>query len=296
MQPTAPVNLREVRDLGQIVSATFQFLKQNKGPLFRAIAMVCLPMAIIAGFLMGKSVGDIQRLTFAMQTGGNTDTVLGNILDGMLPMAIGYILLTLAFVSLMALVNEYLRCYHQGEHLTIDNGELWKRTFRQVGVYFGVGFLSMVLIMIGFLLCILPGFYPLTIFALVFACHAIERTGVTGSLVRSNNLVKDRFWETLGLVMVVGILNSVIGYALMLPFTIIGAAIGINSLTGIMEGESAYPDRYAMFMAVQFSVQMAVSMLTYPIVSVAMGLKYFSLVEEKEGAGLRERIQGFEQV
>lgn len=295
MQPTAPVQLREVRDFGQIITTTFQFLKQNRGPLFRAIATVCLPIAIIAGFLMGKSIGDIQGLAFSMQRVNDPDAVLGNLLNGMLPMALGYILLILAFVSLTAIVNEYLRSYHLGEHQMISNGDLWKRTFGQLGVYFGTGFLSMVLIVLGFLLCFLPGFYPLTIFALVFVCHAIERTGVTGSMARSNNLVKDRFWETLGLVIVIGIINSVIGYALMLPFTIAGAVIGINTLTGMMDGGSGYPEWYGTFMAAQFSFQMAVSMLTYPIVSVALGLKYFSLVEEKEGAGLRERIQGFEQ-
>ncbi len=295
MQPNAPVNLREVRDFGQIITTTFQFLKQNKGPLFRAIATICLPVAIIAGFLMGKSIGDIQAMTFSMQRSGDPESLLGNMLNGMLPMALGYILLIAAFVLLVAVVNEYLRSYHLGEHLVISNGDLWKRTFGQIGVYFGTGFLSMILIALGFMLCILPGFYPLTIFALVFICHAIERTGVTGSMARSNKLVKDRFWETLGLVIVIGIINAVIGYALMLPFTIVGAVIGLNTLTGLLEGGSGYPDWYGTFMAAQFSFQMAVSMLTYPIVSVAMGLKYFSLVEEKEGAGLREKIQGFEQ-
>jgi hypothetical protein len=295
MQPHAPVRLREVRDFGQIITTTFQFLKQNKGPLFRVIGTVCLPTAILAGFLLGKSVGDIQSMAFSMPRAGDPDTVLGKLMGGMLPMALGYLLLVAAFVGLIAVVNEYLRAYNLGEHQTISNGDLWKRALGQSGVYFGTGFLSMLLIGLGFMLCILPGFYPLTIFALVFVCHAIERTGVTGSMARSNQLVKGRFWETLGLVVVVGLINSVIGYALMLPFTIAGAIIGFNMLTGLMEDGSGYPDWYSSFMAAQFSYQMAVSMLTYPIVTVAIGLKYFSLVEEKESAGLRERIQGFEQ-
>lgn len=294
MQPDTPVRLREVRDFGQIITTTFQFLKQNRGPLFKAIATVCLPLGMIAGFLMGKSVGDLQGMILSMAGRNDPEAMLGGLMGGMLPMALGYILLIAAFVLLVAVINEYLRSYHLGEHHAISNGDLWKRTFGQVGSYLGTGFLSMVLITLGFLLCILPGFYPLTIFSLVFICHAIERTGVTGSMARSNNLVKDRFWETLGLVVVIGIINAVIGYALMLPITIIGFAVGLNSFTNLMQ-DGGYPEWYGTFMAVQMSFQMAISMLTYPIVSVAMGLKYFSLVEEKEGAGLRERIQGFDQ-
>lgn len=294
MQNAVPVQLRQVRDFGQIITDTFQFLKQNRGPLFRAIAVICLPIGLIAGFLMGKTVGDIQSLAFGMGA-GDPDTMLRGLITNFIPMIIGYLLVIVAYVLLISVVHEYIRAYSLGEHHMITTKDLWDRARGQAGTYFGTGFLSGLLIMVGFILCILPGFYPLTVLSLVFICHAIERTGATGSMARSNNLVKDRFWETLGLILIIGLINMVISYVIMLPFTIVGFVVGFNNVLGAVDGSGGGVTWLGTFTAIQMAVQMAVGMLIHPISSVAMGLKYFTLVEEKEGAGLRQKLEGFEQ-
>ncbi len=296
MQNAAPVQLSQVRDFGQIISTTFVFLKQNWRPLGRALAVICVPPAVISGFFIGKTMGDIQSVGLTTDP-GNPFGVYNGMLNAWVPMGLGYLLLIASFLLMTTVTYEYIRAYHLNEHLGLTPGELWKRSMSQIGQYFGMNFLSGLLIVLGFLLCILPGLYVISVLSLALAVHAIERKGASGSLGRSNNLVKDRFWETLGLVIVIGIIHSFITGILMLPFSIVSMMVTFNSTFDAIrtEGQTALPGWFAMYTAFTTSLQMAITLLTYPIVAVALSLKYFTLVEEKEGAGFRKKLEGFDQ-
>ncbi|MBP6312484.1 MAG: hypothetical protein KA408_09470 [Flavobacteriales bacterium] len=296
MQKIEPVQLRQVRDLGQIVTTTFQFLKQNWKPLFRAIGTIVIPIALIAGFFMGKTVGDLQGMIFSGSLSEDPSAMFSAVSGNMLPMLGGYLLIFAALMLLIAIVHEYIRLYASGQHHGVTTAQLWSLATSQLGSYIGAGILSGLLVMLGAMLCILPLFYPLTVLSLVLIVHAIERKGATGSMSRSNELIKDRFWDTLGLVIVIGLVNAVVSYAIMLPITIIGAVLGFSGMMAMAEGEPGAMDGYSIFMSIQMAFQMAVSVLTYPIVYVGLSLKYFSLVEEKEGAGLRQKVEGFEDI
>lgn len=287
MQNATPIQLRQYRDFGQLISTTFQFLRQNWRPLFRAIGVICLPIGLISGFLIGKSMGDIQRVSMAnVEFTGVTQ---------LLPMIIGYVLLLLTLVLLIAIVYEYLRAYEQGENHGITTADLWKRAIAQIGSYIGISLLMGILVVIGTLLCIIPGIYLFVALSLAYMVHAIERKGVIDSMKRSHQLITDRWWETFGLIIILGLIQSVIAYALMIPTMILSFVIGFNSLDGGQPDQEQFLGWYSIMMALMMTVNMLVTFLTYPIMAVALGLKYYSIVEEKEGLGLRQKIQGFEQ-
>lgn len=295
MQNAEPVQLRQVRDFGQIFNATFTFLRQNWKPLFRAIGAVGLPAGLVGGFLSGGAMAGLQQLQ--MEPGedpGRVFSLLGSSMAGLVP---GMIILFAAWMVVVSMVHEYIRAYHQGEHHLLGTGELVKRGLSQMGPYFGASFLSGLLVGLGFMLCILPAMYPAAVLSLALAAHAIERTGGSGALSRSNQLVSGDFWPTLGLVIVATLLKWMLDYIVVLPFTIAGMVIGIN--TGLEaasgNGPMALPEWMGIFNSVSTAVQWCVQMVTYPIVAVAMALKYFSRVEETEGHGLKERIAGFDQ-
>ena len=220
--------------------------------------------------------------------------ILGQSLAGMVP---GLILLLIGWLFVVGMVHEYLRAYSLNEHHMISTGELAKRAWSQMGSYFGASFLVGLLSGVGILLCIIPGVYAYTVLSLALAAHAIERSGGSGSLGRSNQLVSGDFWPTLGLVIVVGLLNWVVNMVVQLPFIITEFVIGINSgIASLESGDAAgLPSWYTVFKSIATAVQWCVQMLTYPIVAICMGLKYFSRVEETEGRGLQEKIAGFEQ-
>ncbi|MBK8497677.1 MAG: hypothetical protein IPL52_02370 [Flavobacteriales bacterium] len=295
MQNAEPVQLRQVRDFGQLIGTTFTFLRQNLRLLWSAIGLGCIPFALVGGVLAGGAVGSLQNFRpDPSNPAGAFDSMLVTML-GIIP---GMILFLLGYVVLVAVVHEFVRAYHLGEHAYLKPGQLIMRGFAQLGPYFGCSFLVGLLGFIGLLLCLIPGIYAWTVLSLALTCHAIERTGGAGSLGRSNQLVQGDFWATLGLVIVMGLINWVINMIVQVPFMIVGMVIGINSgLDAAQAGGDAFlPQWFGIFNTISTMVQWSFQMLTYPIVAVCMSLKYFSRVEEKEGHGLREKIAGFEQV
>jgi hypothetical protein len=295
MQTGEPVQLRRTRDFGQIITDSFAFLRQEWRPLLRAIAAVGLPASLIGGFLSGDAMAGLQ--SFQLQAEDDPQGALGLLGSSMLGLVPGLLLIMVAWMLVISMVHEYLRAYNLGEHHGLSVGDLVKRGFSQIGPYFGSTFLTGLLTLLALMLCILPALYPATVLSLALAAHAMERTGGAGSLSRSNQLVSGDFWWTLLLVIVVFFLKAIVDQVIILPFTIAGLVIGINTgLDAVMEGrDPSLPSWIVMFNAVSTAFQWCVQMLTYPIVAVPYVMKYFSRIEETEGTGLKERIAGFDQ-
>jgi len=296
MQNTVPVQLRQVRDLGQIVSTTFTFIKQNWRPLFCAIAILCMPFAIAGGFIAGGGLVGFQQM--GMQAEQDPFQALRLFQSSMLEVIPGYVLLLIGFILLISLVHEYLRAYQPGLHQTMTTGELIKGAISQMGPYLGASLLTWLLYIVGLLLIFFPFFYVWGVLSLALAAHAMERTGGAEALTRSYNLVKGDFWPTLGLLFVIGIIQYLLMYVVQLPVLIVTLSVGLNTGLQMIQNEGSptdLPNWYSLFMSFATALQWCVMMLVYTVVATSMTLKYFSRVEEKEGLGLKEKIAGFEQ-
>lgn len=319
MQNAAPFQLRQVRDLGQTITATFTFLRAHWRPLFRTLAAVCVPLSLLSGFLIGSSFTALQRIS--MDPGN-----VGNVAGGGMMIGLGYLLLLVSFLLMAVVVHEYMRAYHLGEHESLGIGGLLSRSFRQLPTYFGILFFLGVILMLvmgvayipaiagamsgnvgtivgmgflSFLLLMMAACYISTIFSLSLPAHAIERTGAWRALGRSAHLVKGGFWPTLGLIIVITLVIYVIVMATMIVVYIAGAAIMLLSARNIFEPGadlSGMSSGLGLVMAVVITVMSCVSILTQPIMYICLCLKYFSRVEEKEATGLQERMTGFDQM
>lgn len=294
MQHAEPIQLRQARDFGQIITTTFAFLRHEWKPLARAILAIGLPAAIAGGFLAGGTVAQFQG--FQMSSENDPSELFNALSTGLPMMLLGFLLLIVAWLFVVSMVHEYVRAYHLGEHHGLTTGDLFKRGASQIGPYLGASLLTGLLCFLGFILCIIPFFYVWAVLALVLPVHAIERTGGAGALGRSNQLVSGDFWPTLGLLFVMAIINGFINGIIQLPFTIVGIVIGINTgIEGLNSGSAELPVWWGLFNSISTAVQWCVQMLTYPIIAVAMAIKYFSRVEETEGIGLKEKMAGFDQ-
>jgi hypothetical protein len=136
----------------------------------------------------------------------------------------------------------------------------------------------------------------ITVLSLAMTAHAIERTGSTGSLSRSNQLAKGDFWGTLGVFIVISLIAGILNFIVQLPFTIVAGVIGFNTGMELTQGrEASFPTWYVLFMSISTAIQWCGQMLLYPIAAVCMALKYFSRVEETEAQGLRKKMEDFGQ-
>ncbi|MDQ1397977.1 MAG: hypothetical protein QOG64_3236, partial [Acidimicrobiaceae bacterium] len=122
---------------------------------------------------------------------------------------------------------------------------------------------------IGFVLCILPGIAVMAMFVLVAPAIVVERLGPFAAIRRSWGLVKSRFWPTLGVALLSGLLAGVLGSILSTPFSVVAAIIGYRSgwiLLGIGGVLS--------------------SLVTLPFVAIVATLLYFDARIRKEGFDL----------
>jgi hypothetical protein len=293
MQNAAPVQLNQVRDFGQIISATFLFLKQNWRPLLRAISFLCVPFALVGGFLAANWGGGLQGFQFNPE---NVAEILPAFLDSLFIIIPAYILLMIGFILLIAISHEYMRAYSLNEHVGITPSDLLKRAAPQFLRYTGLTIVLTILTIVSGLLCFFPLLYVGTIISLSYPVLAIERKGTFGSIGRSVQLVNQDFWWTLLIMIVILLVYYSISFFVQLPVIVVGAVVGFNTaLDSLREGGAPeFPAWFTMFSAISNSISLATGMLIYPIWVVARSLKYFSMIERTEGTSLRAKVEGFE--
>jgi hypothetical protein len=74
----------------------------------------------------------------------------------------------------------------------------------------GVSILYGLIVVVGFLLCCVPGFYFWVVLAFVGQVVVLERLGVGESIQRSQKLVEGHFWRVFGVLILIGIANGMI--------------------------------------------------------------------------------------
>jgi len=111
-------------------------------------------------------------------------------------------------------------------------GSLFSSATPFIGTLIGAGILATLIIIVGFILIIIPGLIALTFLAVVAPAVVIERTGVTGSLRRSRELVGGNGWRVFGVIVVLFLLTAVVGSI----FNAIGGAIS-DSFVGYAVGD-----------------------------------------------------------
>jgi hypothetical protein len=102
-------------------------------------------------------------------------------------------------------------------------GDLFETGFRHVLPLLGVGILYGLMVMIGFICLVVPGFIVMTVFCVAAPCLVIERAGVFASLQRSRDLTRGNRWGVFGVLFVFWVLG-------MLLALVVGFATGFGGL------------------------------------------------------------------
>lgn len=285
MSTATTIELRRARDFGQVIADAFTFMKENWRHLLNAMVRIAmLPLVVLA--VVGGAMA-IVGLTL----GRDGAVLIGGL--GIAALVLLFPVMIYTAVMIEAVTHEYLRAYGRGEHHFLSTGELRQRCHSQFWSYLGIWFLATLATLIGVLFCYIPGIWINTSFALAMIAHGEERLGATGSLERSYKLVNRKWWATFGLVLVLGMVAGMLAMVVIVPFYIMAMVALVMSTAG---GSGEPPIVMLVLLGIGYLLMIITTFLTIPLVRAGTGLWYFSLVEQAEGAGLRERIQGFEQV
>ncbi|PZP51565.1 MAG: hypothetical protein DI598_02935 [Pseudopedobacter saltans] len=178
----------------------------------------------------------------------------------------------------------YLKLYEQNGNTSPNLDEVWTVFRKNILYLVFYGLILGILVGLGFILCLFPGFYLYTVFAPFGFIVVVEEDKSLGSIFgRCFVLIKENFWPSLGLYVLSGFIYTSCA-------SIIGIVVG--GITGLLSYFTTKDIGFvsAMFMGIVQVFSSAFSILLY----LAIGIQYFSLEEKSNGTGLMTRIQNMD--
>lgn len=267
------IDFRLSRDFGEVINATFQFVQQNFRKLFSCILFIGGPFVLLAGL----SIGVFQ--SYVADPTSITESYFVS------TFSVYMFAIVTASLVVMATVYHYVYLYIAGASFEVADvwrlvrSDFWKLLFSGIGIVLLSGF--------GFMLCFFPGLYLFFALTPVFNIQTYERLGFFEAISRSFKLISGRWWRTFGIWLVMSMVQALISFIVVSPLYVALAVVSLLTLDNI-----TLPDHLATLLyTIAQSLNSILSLLCGALVFVAMAFHYFSLVEEKEGLGLMEKIR-----
>lgn len=278
------IEFKKERDLGAIINDTFSFLRENWKSYGLFVLKIVGPL-----ILVGAALVVFAFLSYTALLGDSSDpgaflSNLNSIASYLLGMTVasGFIYTLIAEVSLF-----YIKSY-------IDNGgvanfdEVRQNTFQNIWKFLGFGILAILMVVVGYIMCFIPAIYLGVILILGFPILVFEKRDVMDTISHCFNLIKNEWWNTFGVFIVVGLLITILGMVFNVPMWIYqmiveGVSLGMDpqETTGIL--------RDPIYVAVTV-VSFFGKYIFYSISFVASAFIYFDLNEQKFKTGMNERI------
>jgi hypothetical protein len=285
---SAPMRLRRL-PLPELLDELFRLYRRYFGLIVGVALVVALPGLIWQLFtgtykLSGSSFSNLFTTTPGSATPTFSSTQLSNLsaayglagLGGLilLPFSVGAVYRAVTDVALgrPATIGSVLR-----ETLS----RYWQ-LFGFIALFFVLVVAWFIALLIGLIVLVLPGLavlgfgvYVAIRWSMSLAAMMAENIGPIQGFSRSWNLVKGQWWRTFGVLLVVGILQLVISFALGALFGIVAAAVTTGDLR----------------LATEAIGSTLLSTMVSPITTIAVVLLYFDLRVRKEGLDLDQLAQ-----
>lgn len=276
---------KKERDLGMMITDAFKFIRDNWKGYFTSIFKIVGPVLALALLAL---IGYFFAISDLMQgIGSDSANSLGFFKD-FLPwfsiLIVAYILLyTLLSMTSLYYIKSYIDTNGQPIHEDIRNKvkqNFWK--------FLGYGFLVSIVVLLGAILCYLPGIYLWIVLSLGASIMVFENRSVGDTFSHTFSLIKGQWWNTFGVKILVSLLIGVLAQAFSIP-TLIYQFIKMATIS--------QEDPTQMFSLFKDPIYLLLNLLSYAFqfllssVSMIVGtFIYFDLNEQKNLTGTLERI------
>jgi len=259
---------RKKREIGDIFSDSFQFIKQEHKPLTKLIAVYVLPFMVLYGFVqiyLQKNV--ISKIDLTDQ-----EALFANI--GPIYLNIFLFSLFGLFVQslLIATYYTYIEAYVNKGKGNFDLTDITPQLFSNGLLAIGASLVIFIVVIFGLILCIVPGIYFANSLSLAFIILIFERKGLGNALMRSTLLVNTQWWSTF-LINITGIiLIWTASFVMSVPAVISGVA---GNILDSNPPPTEYPDWYLILIGVSTVVSSVLWIIPYTF----LAMQFFNLQE-----------------
>jgi len=295
------INFFQRRDFGELVGVAFQFVKQNLVHYFVNVLLLNLPLIVmfVAGAMYVIQTNTLEDLVSAVRFGG---------VEGILGFLLLLFLVFVVWASYGSAItyNYYLLYVKKGvRNFTLQ--ELFSASIASMVRLFVANLIFGTILLVSMILffMFLGGLFSdilrvLIVFALIFLgiYYGIrisfypliivrEKVNVFTAIKRSFDIVKGHWWQTFGLLVVFGIINYLISNIINTVLGFLG--IRIFDPTVLVGGE--IPQIGTIVIVAFVITQFVISVLSNMFSQTALFAQYGNLLEEKEGIGLKEKVE-----
>lgn len=285
--PNNYIQFKKQRELGEILSDSFVFIRNEFKPFLGTILKIVGPyilvMLISMGFYM-YTIGDIFNLTAIGNTTISTYSPL------IMVLAVVALLLSsiAAYVLAQGTVLHYIKSYIDNRGST-NYDEIRSGVYGSFWSLIGLGIIVGLSVFIGAMFCLIPGIYLAVPLSVSFAILVFLKKDTMESYQYSFTLIKENWWITFATLFVIYIIVAIASYAFSLP-TIIYSWIKMGVFSGEMDAENFNVFNDPIYLLLNI-LSTLVQFLMNIIFLVATSLIFFNLNEKKNFTGTFERIE-----
>lgn len=281
---TNKINFQKRRDLGEIITDTFGFLRENLKPLSKAIFKITGPVFLILllalSYYSYLGMDLMENSIFEMAEEMSSEMYLISLF------ILGAAIFAF-YILLYATILHYIKSYveHDG---VVNETEVYQGVKDNFGGMLGILLLSTIMVAVGTLLCILPGVYLWVPLSIAPAVLVFSQRPVMDSISHTFDLVKDNWWTTFFSFFVIALLIYIIGLIFQFPMMIY---FFVKAITSSQEGSLAEPGSLIDWVYVVFNVVSSLAQyLLTGILVIASTFIYYNLDEKKNSTGSYQTI------
>ncbi|MBC8042875.1 MAG: hypothetical protein IAF08_05465 [Rhizobacter sp.] len=285
------IEFRKTRNLGDIINITLLFMRQNFKPLATAIVYIAGPFALLTGVAAGIYQANVRDL--AIGAGGGSADPFAAFSQ---LFSVEYFLIILFSVlestALIAIVYTYINLYIDRPDTEPQVQDIWQGVQQHFLKVFSASLLAGLLLILGIVLLVIPGIYISVPISFIYVIMLRENRSVGEAISRGFALVRGHWWQSLGVLVVVGLLGYIVSFVFSLPAGVIGFVSAFNS---VREGSGTGATLFERALYVLTSIISSFgTLIFYGIVYIATAFQYFNLAERKEATGLMNKLQGID--
>ena len=285
MQNKTYIEFKKQRELGEILTDSFNFIKFEFKPFFSTLLKIVGPYLFATMLFLGfyfYSFNGILNFDVQSESPEINPIILIIAVFGLLVSALAMYGLTQGTVLF------YIKSYidQKGE---VDFDYVRKEAYHKFWSFIGLALLVGLALLAGFMLCFIPGIYLYPPLMLSFSILVFMNKGVSESFQYGFTLIKDNWWITFAALLVLGIIIGIIGYILQIP-AVIYIWIKMGVFSGQMDAESmggVFDPVYILLNLMAYMIQFILQTVSL----VAAAFIFFNLNEKKNFTGTMERIQ-----
>lgn len=281
------IEFKKQRELGEILSDTFAFLRAEFKPFFGTFFKIVGPfLAVMIVALVAYIYFVGNNVSFMiLQTDNEAASLATMFIVGLV-----YVLSIITVYTMsQSTVLHYIKSYNAGQGQT-DFETIRREVYGSFWSFIGLGIIVGLSIFIGFIFCILPGIYLYVPLVISFSIMVFDKVGPTDAYNGGFKLVKDEWWITFATLFVVGIILYIAALAFSIP-AVIYQWLKMGIFSGELDAESVLSANtdpfYILFNAVSTIAQFLLNLISI----IATALIYFNLNEKKNFTGTFERIE-----